>query len=244
VEVYTGSYILYYREFDSVTIQEYKEKLIVGINDTNGLGGMYPQGERKIRYDKICKKNNDLTYNRISKHYNIDALARTGLWFSAVDIAHIDVITNGNFDENHPEGSSLNDIVTVVGVSPKGFIDSGYQSRFDWTNDTPEDFKTIYPEFLWKMAEATPNPDNNPECNLWDYYPDYFPIVKTLADLTPNDLALSRVFEYCKFKCYYEDAICFLVFEKTPAEASSMDMTITIGMSDGRIFSQTVTKHF
>ena len=59
---------------------------------------------------------------------------------STFDIAHIDVVSNANFDAQHPSGTSLNDLVYFISVSPKKYIDSGYNYSYDWANKTPEIF--------------------------------------------------------------------------------------------------------
>jgi hypothetical protein len=168
-------------------------------------------------------------------HWNYGLPSRLFLDFPSVNIEHIDIVCSEDFDAEHPAGSSLNDMVSIVGVSPKKFFDSGYLDRFDWTNHTTESFRRIYPEFLSDLALAKPNPDDNPSCEYIDYFPDFYPVEKKLTDVTPGDLALLRVFS-SEYNQYPTLGVGYLVFDSMPA--SAVEMTITLGLNDGRVLSE------
>jgi hypothetical protein len=56
------------------------------------------------------------------------------------------------------------------------------------------------------------------------------PINKILSELTGSDLILANS--------------ALLIFEKQPDVAQEHELTVTIRMSDGRVFSPTITKVF
>lgn len=94
-------------------------------------------GNNRERYDELCKLHNDISYNTKRSYM------ASPLWgvCSAVDFKSISVISDSDFDDAHPKGTTLNDIVKFVSNSPKKFIDSNYKATFDWSKDSPEIFK-------------------------------------------------------------------------------------------------------
>ena len=92
--------------------------------------------------------------------------------FLADEITEIEVITRGQWDENHPAGSSLNDLIHFVGISVQPFIDANYE-MFDYdTHQASEFFYSIYP---WRGSFGPR---------------EWYPIDKPLKELTQDDMHL------------------------------------------------------
>ena len=109
--------IAIYRE----TSSEYKT------NTPSAVYSFESKGEEKKRYDELCKIHNDMNYNQKRSYIKF-----TGWGIcSAIDFKEIDVVSDKDFDSEHPAGTSLKDIVRFVSVSPKKFIDSGYKETFN-----------------------------------------------------------------------------------------------------------------
>jgi hypothetical protein len=81
--------------------------------------------------------------------------------------------------------------------------------------------------------------DRTTEPQYPSYFRDYYPIDKTLANLTENDLELSLIPIDGDIEV---NTLCYLVFEKTPTLSQTHELTVRIQLSDGRVFSPTITK--
>ena len=92
------------------------------------------------------------------------------------EIAEIEITAEDRWDEHHPAGSSLNDLVYIVGLTAQPFIDAGYVG-FDY-NVTPcsEFFYSIYDNF--RCGEDG--------MGIFNWYP----IDKPLTELTSDDMHL------------------------------------------------------
>jgi hypothetical protein len=108
------SYILYYNDY---------QDFILEICDSGGItiagfGGKEvanweSKRRKKVIYDSLCVLHNDMRYNT-----KRDFIASPG-WGDCFksDIVSIDVVSNTDFDEQHPAYSSLNDIIRLLSVS-------------------------------------------------------------------------------------------------------------------------------
>lgn len=82
------------------------------------------QREQCLRHRQLSEKNNDTAYNRrIAKEEQFD-IAAIGHNFTEIDI-----VSNADFDENHPAGCSLADMVMLTYGTYKPYIDSGYYEK-------------------------------------------------------------------------------------------------------------------
>lgn len=53
----------------------------------------------------------------------------------------IEIVSDKDFSEELPAGSSLSGIVKLCGLSPLKYLESNYNQPFDWVENQPEDFK-------------------------------------------------------------------------------------------------------
>lgn len=174
------------------------------------------KGKAKEVYDSLCTQNNDVSYNT-----KMGYIVGTNWGHAyAEDIVNIDVRSNSDFDEQHPVGTLLNDIITLISVSPKKFIDSGYQQTYGWQNNSNQSFQ----------YEATSNNFGNGE-----FSSNYHPIEKKLSDITSTDMILAGFDVYC---------YAFLLFDSTPTLSKTHELTVTVNMTNGKTYTSSIIKTF
>jgi hypothetical protein len=169
------------------------------------------EGNDKIVYDSLCHAHNDISYNKKRDYIAYPHWGEA----STLCINGINIISNTDFDQNHPAGASLNNIVRLVSYSPKKFIDSGYIDTFDWKYDTPESFEGLY-DFV--NIEEMKN---------------FHPIDKQLAELYFDDMKMLPPYVFG-----------YLVFDSNPADSKEHELTITISLCDGSNIEKTLVKVF
>ena len=171
------------------------------------------KGEEKKRYDELCKIHNDLSYNKKRSYIVVP------IWgiCSAIDFREIDVISDKDFDSEHPAGTSLRDIVRFVSVSPKKFIDSGYKETFNWEKNEPNFFAKD------SMIPTMFQPES------WNY----FPINGLLKDIGTDEMQMLPV-----------NTHGIIFFDKEPNAEKEHTLTVTIYTREGKMFVRTITKVF
>ena len=171
------------------------------------------KGEEKKRYDELCKIHNDLSYNKKRSYIVVP------IWgiCSAIDFREIDVISDKDFDSEHPAGTSLKDIVRFVSVSPKKFIDSGYKETFNWEKNEPNFFAKD------SMIPTMFQPES------WNY----FPINGLLKDIGTDEMQMLP-----------EDTHGILFFDKVPTAEKEHTLTVTIDIGERKKLVRTITKVF
>ena len=171
------------------------------------------KGENKKIYDELCKIHNDLSYNQKRSYIVAPLWGRC----SAIDFREIDVVSDKDFDAEHPAGTSLKDIVRFVSVSPKKFIDSGYKETFNWRRNKPKIFKKE--SMISSMFhEETEN---------------YFPINGLLKDIGSDEMQMLP-----------EDTHGILFFDKEPTAEKEHLLTVTIDIGERKKLVRTITKVF
>lgn len=79
------------------------------------------------RYQKLCEKNGDTTYNRKTPLYNVHKfIDKPANMVFDYDLEKISIVSDADFDAEHAAGAELGDIVEYVGFSPYKFIKDGY----------------------------------------------------------------------------------------------------------------------
>ena len=126
---HVDSYILGYNSINDITLKNYGSiDGLPRIELRAGGGGLISfrsTGEEKKEYDRLCKKHNDIGYNR-----------RVGLLVDEIfdrgfcpDIVGIDITTLDFFDKDHYAGDPANDIFTLRYVTAADYIDSHYKDE-------------------------------------------------------------------------------------------------------------------
>lgn len=138
--------------------------------ESRWLGGHYSSGRFKENYDALCLKHNDMGYNKTIKIRNPGELPNHK--YSGIDFTSIHIISDSDFDVEHPAGTDLGNIIRYAYYSPKKYIDSGYVDEFDWT---------IASGLAGEFYASTASPFEHP-------------IEKLVSELTSNDMILLGIY--------------------------------------------------
>ena len=198
---------------DAGNISIYREYMSENKKVKTAIYSFNSKGEGKKIYDELCKIHNDLSYNQ-KRSYIADPL-----WgkCSAIDFREIDVVSNKDFDAEHPAGRSLKDIVRFVSISPKQFINSGYKATFDWKKNEPG--------FFAKDPMIPSMFQSETGC--------YFPINGLLSDIGKDEMQMLPV-----------NTHGILFFDKQPTAEKEHSLTVTIYTREGKKFVRNITKVF
>ena len=198
---------------DAGNISIYREYMSENKKVKTAIYSFNSKGEEKKIYDELCKIHNDFSYNQ-KRSYIADPL-----WgkCSAIDFREIDVVSNKDFDSEHPAGKSLKDVVRFVSISPKQFIDSGYKATFDWKKNEPG--------FFAKDPMIPSMFQSETGC--------YFPINGLLSDIGKDEMQMLPV-----------NTHGILFFDKQPTAEKEHSLTVTIYTREGKKFVRNITKVF
>ncbi len=84
-------------------------------------------GKAKDVYEELCIKNNDTEYDDWApkpEALNPGSRQRSAFW---KDIVAIDVVSDNDFDSNHPAGTSWNDVVEYIALTYGDYVYGGYK---------------------------------------------------------------------------------------------------------------------
>ncbi len=102
----------------------------------------------------------------------------------ANEFSKIEIISNKDFNSKLTSGKSLAEVVKLYSVSPMKFINSKYTKPFDWVNEQPYEFR----KGVWSEYAGI------------GYLEGYYPVLKTLSELTSDDMLLLHPrFFYLRF---------------------------------------------
>ena len=213
VNTYRYSENIQLRITDAGNIAIYREYTSKEDNIKTAVYSFKSKGEEKKIYDELCKIHNDLSYNQKRSYIEF-----TGWGIcSAIDFREIDVVSDKDFDAEHPAGRSLKDVVRFVSISPKQFIDSGYAATFDWKKNEPGFFAKdpMIPSMFRYEKE------------------NHFPINGLLSDIGTDEMQMLPV-----------NTHGILFFDKQPTAEKEHSLTVTIYTREGKKFVRNITKVF
>ena len=213
INIYDYSENIQLKITDAGNIAIYQKYSSEDVNIKTASYSFKSKGEEKKKYDELCKIHNDMSYNQKRSYIVAPLWGRC----SAIDFREIDVISDKDFDSEHPAGTSLKDIVRFVSVSPKKFIDSGYKETFNWRRNKPKIFKKE--SMISSMFhEETEN---------------YFPINGLLKDIGSDEMQMLP-----------EDTHGILFFDKEPTAEKEHTLKVTIDIGERKKLVRTITKVF
>lgn len=227
--VKSPSYVDCYVNLESINLSvESSDPQCIRITDGTDFPliayGLRSKGaSEKEKYDQLCKKHNDLSYNKyrsLSKHVEYDSVT-----YAEYDFTEITVTSDKDYDEAHPAGESLSDIVRFMSWSPYRYIMSGYSRYYHYNkSDVSDAFDTmmriyINREYFDNATDAT--------C---------YPVDKMVKDLTAGDLVL--------LGHDYPDFLGMLYFEKKPDGEGEHNITVTMRTDTDKVLSNTVKMQF
>ena len=224
------SYVVCYVNLDSINLSaESSDPQCIVINHGNDLPiisyGLRSTGEEKDRYDQLCQKHNDLSYNQYRSLPTGPAIDYDSVTYNECDFTEITVTADKDFDETHPAGENLADIVRFMSWSPYRFILSGYSDYYNYNkSDVSEAFDNVMRIYM------------NEECFDSDVDATCYPVDKLIKDLTIEDLTLNG-YDAPGF-------IGMLYLEKKPSEQGEYNISVNIKTDDGRVLSDTIKMQF
>jgi hypothetical protein len=221
------SYVVYYTDLSAIYVESISTSsqcvVLNAVMNTSKSYGLHSVGEAKERYNQLCIKHHDLSYNKyrkIGKGSDVESVT-----YGASDFSNITVIADKDFDNMHPAGTNLSDIVRFMSWSPYKYILSGYSKYYHYDkSDVSEAFDTLMRIYIDKKFF-----DNATEATC-------YPIDKSINDLTTEDLILIG----------YDTPLFLglLYFEKTPDTKDDYDITVTIKTDENKVLSDTVKLTF
>ena len=179
------------------------------------LCGYGSTGDQQILYDELCLKHNDMSYNRTFKYRSPDDLPNYR--YIGTDFISISVVSDSDFDAEHPAGSELGDVIRYASYSPKKYIDSGYTEEFDW----------VYSEGLARAVYASDALARGVPTAL------EHPAEKLVSELTPADLTLLST-----------KSLGAMQFERLPTLSQTHRLTVTMTTDDGTEISASIDMEF
>lgn len=104
-------------------------------------------GKARDVYEGLCVKHNDMEY----KEWDVEpedldpgSRQRSAFW---IDVVAIDVVSDKDFDSDHPAGTSWNDVVKYIALTYGDYVQGGYKPidyklcvrYMDYLHTIPED---------------------------------------------------------------------------------------------------------
>ena len=106
------------------------------------------------KFHELAQKYGDISYNRRVVPFRNNALAN--------ELTGISVVSDSDYDESHPAGTQLDDIIYFNGESFYSFVSSGYRGQESTFFDKPlnellaEDMKLLDIDDMWFRFSTPP----------------------------------------------------------------------------------------
>lgn len=214
------SYVVCYNDLRSVKLEplESNDKglCITGGNDTPVVSfHLNSTGKEKDMYDWLCNKHHDNSYNQFRSFL----IASDSVTYNNQDFSSIEIFSDTVFDENHPFGGNLADVVRFLSWSPYKYIYSGYKEYYQYTPGSLSDtFESIMPIYFGRGYTQTKS-----TCH---------PVDKMVNELTSEDLILlGRDSPWL---------IGILVFEALPTNKGDQNITVRMTTDTGIVFEDVI----
>ena len=160
------SFVWAYYEAESIRLSETDDgNIAMCYSNVKTVCDFKSKKQQKQLYDSLCYARNDIGYNKTITYFPMP-MEPDATELSINDIVSIDVVSDTDFSEQHPAGTSLNDIIRFAGTSINEFLQSNYIYQYDW-NNKPADF---------------------PAESRFRGYPYHSPINKLLSEIKSEDL--------------------------------------------------------
>lgn len=173
--------------------------------------------ENNMIYETMNQRHGDNSYNRYALADPVYVFnCRNYICF---DINTIEVICSEDFDEQHPAGTSLNDLIRFVGITPIPYIKSGYVDEYDWQTGVLSEriVNSLYQQIDTDGSDVK-------YTHLID---------KPLTETLPEDLMMlggdKDVLNHYVYSC----TAAFLVFTQKPTKGYKQPLIIKITAFDG-----------
>ncbi len=211
------SYVTTYFELNTFSLLQTSSGNIEIIDRSSGSYSWNSKGTEKRTYDDLCEKNGDTSYNKKLSFIGAPDEPRS---FSVQTINKIEVISNADWDADHPAGALLNDITILLSMSPYKYIRSGYKNEFDWANDVPD---------AYRLEESTQHLERGVDIET------KHPVYGYLSELNEDDFSLMGV---------GSSQLGWLVFENKPTLTTQHEVTVSLYLDNGKKISAQLTINF
>lgn len=150
-----------------------------------------------------------------------------------IDIKNIQVVSNNDYDERHPAGSDLSDMINYIGASPYRFIQNNYAKR---TSNPVTERGVLYLNKIMCNALGSISDE--------ELLQGYYLIEKRLSDLDIDDLKMIGIrssFVNNNGKCY---TFGILELTQPPTLEKTHTLKVTMNLLDGTKAEDTVVMNF
>ena len=229
----TKSFVLAYQQMnnedfqitqlDSVSIVMYSTAVTM-------IGNWKSKGIDKKKYISLSEKYGDVSYNRNIYVYHENYINP----IIDIYIKNIQVVSNNDYDDHHPAGSNLSDIINYIGASPYRFIQNNYVKR---TSNPITERGLLYVDKIMCGAVL---------CSIRDeeLLQGYYVTEKCLSDLDIDDLKMIGVRSSIVNKNYRCYSFGILEFTQIPTLEKIHTLKVTMNLVDGTKAEDTVVMKF
>ena len=208
------SYVISYTDIDSIKLSITDSGNIEIITANKDYVDWRSKGRYKVIYDSVCNAHHDMNYNKATSYVYYPAVRS----YFIGRIKSISILSDVSFDNSHPAGADLKDLVCFISTSPEKFIESGYTDTFNWDDDSPDVFKKEFKHF--SIYEGAYN----------------FPYVWLLSEIKPEGTDIVGFGGGITFG--------YLIFQSSPQLNKTHNLTVTLTTSNGSVFTRTIQKTF
>ena len=161
---YVQAYTEYSNELEvfNVSPQQGLFDFVVAAKPAGRYANIRSRGNDKVWFDELCQRNGDVSYENTKRKVGYDWVYEYHPCCITPDLFSVELLTERDYDTNHPAGSSVSDCMEVSFQSADYFIREGYPKEKEdaYTGLTtkllkdvvPEDLKLLVgPEYLFKF---------------------------------------------------------------------------------------------
>lgn len=228
----TKSFVLAYQQMNNEDFQvsQWDSASIIMYSTNVTLIGYWKSiGKAKKRYTSLAEKYGDVSYNRQISVYHEHYINPV----VDIDIKNIQVVSNNDYDERHPAGSDLSDMINYIGASPYRFIQNNYAKR---TSNPVTERGVLYLNKIMCNALGSISDE--------ELLQGYYLIEKRLSDLDIDDLKMIGIrssFVNNNGKCY---TFGILELTQPPTLEKTHTLKVTMNLLDGTKAEDTVVMNF
>ena len=216
------SFVWVYYEAESIRLYETDDgNIAIDYDDIKTVCDFKSKKQQKKLYDSLCYAHNDVGYNKTITYFPFpDDKDAAGLFIN--DIVLINVVSNADFDEQHPAGTLLNDIIRFAGTSINEFLQSNYIYQYDWNN----------------------KPANFPAESRFTGFTYESPVNKLLSEITPKDLLFLTTYSWFGFLLFEKEPTLSKEHELTVTVVLDNGKVLSAHSMDGNSKKPTIRKVF
>ena len=176
-----------------------------------------------VIFNELCRKHNDTSYDRvivINPAYGYPYICLN------LDFVSVSVTSDVDFDDEHPTGTELGDIILFHSVSVRPYIESGYTKEYDW--NVGDYFALLKSYFSYRNSlEPSVGTGKNP----------IHPVERLVSGLTPEDMTLLGRISGHGGGNY---PLALLEFVQKPTLGTKHKITVTLIDDEGEVYSATI----